>query len=163
MLIEIIRPIKNPRIIELRLLARDSQIVIFIISLLVIPIARNTPSSHMLSRIFAEIETINQKNPRIKQTSEIAMLKKSSIPILASISSMKVIASKAINESSFAKLRRLFFNMLLCFIVVSGFNLIKSAYFGILSLLFGKSIRFQANAYLALGYRQKASSSIALN
>jgi hypothetical protein len=70
------------------------------------------------------------------------MLKKSSIPILASISSMKVIASKAINESSFAKLRRLFFNMLLCFIVVSGFSLIKSAYFGILSLLFGNSIRF---------------------
>ncbi len=149
--------------IELRLFARDSQIVIFMISLLVIPIARNTPSSHMLSRIFAEIETISQKNPRIKQTSEIAMLKKSSIPILASISSMNVIASKAINESSFAKFRRLFFKMLLCLIVLSGTNLIKSAYLGILSLLLGKLIRFSANAFLAFGYREKASSNIALN
>ena len=146
-----IRPIKNPRIIELMLLARDSQIVIFMISLLVMPTARSTPSSHMLSRIFAEIETISQKNPRIKQTNEIAMLKKSSIPILASISSMKVIASNAINESSFAKLRRLFFRMLLCQIVVPGFNLIKSAYLGMLSLLLGNSISLSLNACFALG------------
>ena len=50
---------ENPKMIELKLFAIDSYIVILIISNFVIPIARSTPSSHIESLMLAEIDTIN--------------------------------------------------------------------------------------------------------
>lgn len=52
-------PIKNPKIMELRLFAIDSYTVTLIISFFVIPIDLNTPNSHIESLMLAEIVTIN--------------------------------------------------------------------------------------------------------
>jgi hypothetical protein len=111
-------PIKRPRITELRLLESDSYMLSLRISLLVMPIALKTPSSHMLSRMLADIDTINWKKPSVKQTREIANVKKSSMCILSSISSLNVTPSNATMLSSPAKLSKLFFRRLLyCFVV----------------------------------------------
>ena len=54
-----ITPMRNPRMIEERLLDIASYIINLVISSLVIPMALRTPNSHIESLMFADIVTMS--------------------------------------------------------------------------------------------------------
>ena len=93
-------PERQPKVIADNVLETSSQIITREIQILVHPIDLNTPSSHMLSLMFALIVIISQNIPKTKQIADVHIENKSTILRLAFISSFLPIASRTIMQMS---------------------------------------------------------------